>query len=156
MTSNINNWYDNRTPEFLAIGHVYWLVESGENHWSTVKSCIENAWKKTLLPVRKVSLVFYLLLIWPFCYYQTVSKLVDTFDNQRSAHVKPKIELDKWVAANKKNTMTSFSFSRADKWYAPVWYHVCPLAWLKMIKLCQFLKDKQWSNNFSEKPGYFD
>ena len=29
--------------------------------------------------------------------------------------------------------------SRADKWYALVWYHVCPLAWLKMIKLCSCL-----------------
>ena len=36
--------------------------------------------------------------------------------------------------------------SRADKWYALVWCHVCPVAWLKRTKLCPCL---------SYFPGFF-
>ena len=38
------------------------------------------------------------------------------------------------------------SISRVDKWYALVWFHVCPVAWLKITKLCPCL------SNF---PGFF-
>ena len=40
--------------------------------------------------------------------------------------------------------------SRADKWYALVWCYVCPLTWLKMIKLCPCL------SHFSSFSGHFE
>ena len=40
--------------------------------------------------------------------------------------------------------------SRADKWYALMWCYVCPLTWLKMIKLCPCL------SHFSSFSGHFE
>ena len=40
--------------------------------------------------------------------------------------------------------------TRADKWYALVWCYVCPLTWLKIIKLCPCL------SHFSGFFGHFE
>ena len=45
--------------------------------------------------------------------------------------------------------------SRADKWYALVWYHVCPLAWLKMTKLCPCLSYFHGSFGHFESLAFF-
>ena len=47
--------------------------------------------------------------------------------------------VNKFIFQRRHFVYISLSLPRANKWYSPVWYHVCSVAWLKITKLCQCL-----------------